>query len=103
MARGDRVEGSSKSLTKTIKEIKKFTRDTAKRPKDMKLREHLHALLAKFGEGWYKRGFRRGHIESYKKFRATDGFPSKLRYEKEKEFFTNQVLRVSIESKTKSR
>ncbi len=103
MARGDTVEGSSKSLNKTIKEIKKFIGDSAKRPRDKKLREHLSALLAKVGERWYKRGFRRGHIESYKKFKATGRFPSKLRYDKKKEFFTDQRRQVSVESKMKSR
>jgi len=102
MASGD-AEASCRSLNLTVTAVKNFMKDDAKRPKDMKLREHLYALLAKFGERWYKRGFRRGHLESYKKFKATGRLSSKLRYEKEKELFTDQGRRVSVESKIKSR
>jgi hypothetical protein len=83
MSNRDVVEGSSKSLNKTIKEIKRFMGDSAKRPQDVKLREYLYEKLADFGEDWYKRGFRRGHMtrpDLWEKYDTRDNNESISKY-----------------------
>jgi hypothetical protein len=74
---------------------------TAKRPKGMKLRDWVYFLLGAFGEDWYERGVRRGHRQSYKQYKAIGRVSSQLRYEKEKELFTDQVRHVRVVSQIK--
>ena len=101
MASQDPAQGSAKSLNKTISEIMKFLKDDAERPRDH-LRNFLHEKLADLAEHWYKRGVRRGHLESHKEFKATGAVSAKLRYKSEREFFEGQERRVRVTSKIKT-
>ena len=101
MSNRDAIEGSCMSLNKTIRKIKHFMEDSGKRPQDVKLRQFLYEKLADFGADWYKRGFQRGHKQSYKQYKKTGGLSPILRYEKEKELFTDQMRLVRVVSQIK--
>jgi hypothetical protein len=98
MVSQDSVKGSSKSLKKTINEIMTFLGDDAGSPRD-KLRDFLHEKLADFAEHWYKRGVRRGHMESHKEFKATGAVSAKLRYKGKRELFIGKERQVRVTSK----
>jgi hypothetical protein len=102
MSNADRIEGSSKSLNKTIREIKEFLGDNAKRPEGVKLRVFLREKIADLAEHWYKRGARRGHMEIYKEWKAKGKVSRKFRYEGTREFYDGQERRVLIRSRIKT-
>ena len=62
--------GASASLNKTISEITAFLNDRGRRPwgRGADLRDFLHEKLTDLAEKRYRRGFRRGHMESHGKF-----------------------------------
>src|ERR1039458_10136482 len=95
MASRDLVQGRSESLNKSISEIMTFLGDDEKRPGGMgvMLRDFLHEKLADLSEYWYKRGVRRGHMESHKEFKATGALSVRLQYKGKKEFFDGQERR----------
>jgi hypothetical protein len=90
--------GRSQSLNRTIAELMRFLKYKGNRP-NCEFRAFLHEKLADFGEHWYKRGVRRGHMESYRIFAETGELPRKLRYKSCREFFDGQERRISIRSK----
>lgn len=103
------VAAASASLNKTITEIMEFLEDDGDRP-SADFRPFLREKIADLGEHWFKRGFRRGHIESQKHFRETGEVPDKLRYSGDREFFngesrtvrTRSTLRLKISTKKPS-
>ena len=101
----DSTSGASASLNQTISEIMDFLGDQGRRPggRGAKLREFLHEKLADLALKRYKRGFRRGHMESHKKFVETGAFPDELSYVCEREFFKNQKRKVHVTSKLKTK
>lgn len=101
MASKDFVQGCSKSLNKTISEVATFLGHDAGRPggRGTNLRDFLHEKLADLAEHWYKRGVRRGHMESHKEFKATGAVSAEFRYKGEREFFEGQARRVRVTSK----
>jgi len=103
MASKDLVHGASKSLNKTISEIMRFLGDNSRRQggKGTRLRDFLHEKIADFGTYWYKRGVRRGHMESYKEFKKTGEVAMKFHYEGKREFFRGLERRVRVTSKIK--
>lgn len=105
MASHDLVKGRSQSLNKSIKELMKFLGDNSKSPRGfgVDLRAILHEKLADFARYWWQRGVRRGHMESYKVFKATGKLPAKLRYKGDREFFEGQEQRVRVTSRIKTR
>jgi hypothetical protein len=102
MQNDDEVIGSSKSLSLTITEIMDFLGDTSKRP-NVGLRAFLHEKLADLSVYWYKRGVRRGRIESYKEWKATDKLSKKFRYKATgKLFYTGQERSVRVRVRSKA-
>ncbi|MGO9591982.1 MAG: hypothetical protein ACLP3K_18280 [Candidatus Acidiferrales bacterium] len=97
----DSIGGASASLNRTITEIMEFLGDRGPRPggRGARLREFLHEKLANLAEKRYRRGFRRGHIESHKKFVKTGVFPRELRFVGEREFFKDQKRKVDVTSR----
>jgi hypothetical protein len=81
--------------------------DDEKRPgpggTGVKLRDFLHKKLADLSEYWYKRGVKRGHIESHKEYKATGTLSARLQYKGKKEFFDGQERRVRVTSKIKTK
>jgi hypothetical protein len=101
MGRDSFAAGASASLNETIGKTMAFLNDNEDRP-NRELRAFLHEKLADFGEYWYKRGVRRGHMESYKIFAATGELPTKLRYKARRVFFDGQERRISVRYKIKT-
>lgn len=103
MADEDLARGRSEALNKTITEIMKFLGYNAKRPggNGAKLRVFLHEKLADLAEHWYKRGVRRGHIQSYEEWKVGGSLSRKFRYKGTREFFEGQKRRVRVTSKIK--
>jgi DNA phosphorothioation-dependent restriction protein DptG len=101
MSRADKIEGSSKSLNKTIRELKKFLSDNVKRPVGVKLRPFLNERIADLAEHWYKRGVRRGHIQSYREWKTTEKVSRKLYYEDAKDFYDGREREVRVTSRVK--
>ena len=101
----DLVRGRAQSLNKTITEVMKFLADGSQRPGGPAagLRNFLHEKLADLGEYWYKRGVKRGHIESQKAFEGKRRVPSKLHYNGRREFFKGRKREVQVTSKIKTR
>jgi hypothetical protein len=105
MSNRDLIKGRSESLNKSITEVMKFLGDNDKRRDGLgvDLRGVFHDKLADFARYWFKRGVRRGHIESHKKFKATGMLSAKLRYNGKKEFFAGQERPVRVTSRIKTR
>jgi hypothetical protein len=103
MANTDLVQGRSEALNKTISEIVKFLGDNAKRPGGIgvDLRAFLREKLADLAEYWYKRGVRRGRMQSYKEWKATGRLSRKFRYKGTREFFEGQERRIRVTSRIK--
>jgi hypothetical protein len=96
--------GASASLNKTISEIMAFLNDRGRRPggRGADLRDFLHEKLADLAVKRYRRGFRRGHIESHKRFVETGVFPNEIEFEAKREFFDGQNRRVQLTSRIKT-
>jgi len=79
--RGEHWEGAH-PLNKTIAEIMEFLKDPGKRPPlgPEMLRFFLHDKIGDLAERWFRRGFNRGHIESYKAFSAEETVPQTLEF-----------------------
>jgi hypothetical protein len=59
--------GAAKSLNKTVSEIMEFMDDDDKcRAKE--LRNFLRKKIGDLSERWFKKGFNRGHIQSFEAF-----------------------------------
>lgn len=97
------VKAYSKSLNVTITKLMKALHDHGKRPggRGANLREFLHDKMADFGHYWYRRGVRRGHMESRKTWLKTDEVPKKFVYKATRVFFDGRVRDVKVKSKAK--
>src|SRR5438445_9472123 len=96
----ERAKGASRSLETTINEIVEFLQQERGR-RHGKLRPFLHEKLADLAEKWLKRGFNRGHQESYSSFKKKKPFPRVIHYEGYRELFTDQHRRVQLTSRLK--
>jgi hypothetical protein len=100
MANNSGSEEASKSLNKTITEIMTYLKDSGGRPRD-DLRPFVHEKLADLSEKWFKRGFNRGHRESWDRFSDKGKVPRTLRYEGARELFSNKKRKVELKSMIK--
>ena len=94
--------GASKSLNKTITEVMKFLGDEAERPAKG-LRAFLHDRMGDLAEHWYRKGFNRGHRESYEAFKSEGKVPARLNVEKMRNLSPNQERQVSLKSRIKKK
>jgi hypothetical protein len=101
MSNKDEIRGKAKALKKTSGAIMEFLGDNSKQQNE-ELRDFLYEKLADLASHWYKRGVRRGHMESYKEWKTTGALSAKLRYETEREFFSNKSRSVRVKSKIES-
>jgi hypothetical protein len=91
--------GASASLNKTTTVIMKFLKDEGERP-PRRLRAFLHEKLGDLAEMWYRKGFNRGHKESYRQ--CEEGrVPRVLRFDATREFFTDDERTVHLKSTLK--
>jgi hypothetical protein len=89
------AKGASKSLNKTISEIMEHLGDERRRPK-AKLRKFMRARIGDLCEHWYKRGFRRGHMQSVKTLSEP------LRYECSRKLSPGQNRKITLISTIKA-
>ena len=103
MSSSDLATGRAEALNKTITQIMKFLKDNGDRPggPGARLRPFLYEKVGDLAERWYKRGVRRGHIQSYEQFKETGRLSRRLLYETEREFFHGQNRQVSVTSRIK--
>lgn len=80
---GSFIAGASRSINLTLKDIDHILDGIdIPGPRRAKLREELRGKLLesfeKVGQQWYRKGFNRGHRESYKASQDTGEVPAKL-------------------------
>lgn len=95
------VAGASASIMKTIKEIEAILEGEEldySGPKRHALRAKLQAALIKSSRSWYKKGFKRGHMEAYRASVAKGEVPLTLSASVEREFLPNSTSAVSLKS-----
>jgi hypothetical protein len=98
------VTGSSQSLNGMITEIITFLKDDGKRPagRGADLRQFLREKIANYGLHWYKRGVRRGRIESLKEWRATGKLARKFAFEATREFLEGESRDIRVKHRAKA-
>ena len=103
-------DGACASIKKTLKDIDSILQgvnlETEGELRD-KLRDALTTSLKILSQKWYKRGFKRGHIECYKKYSESKAFPKTLRTKVLRKLLPNQhrqeniILRSKLKNKFK--
>jgi hypothetical protein len=96
MARNPQAEGASKSLILIAREIDDFLAGLGIQPTSSGLRKQYRLILSKFGAHWYRRGFRRGCLESQRTFTKTGRFPKKVAYDARRDFFDGRKRPVTV-------
>ena len=91
------AKGASASIMKTLREIEYILRGEKLDPagsKRTKLRKRLKKVLIRSSELWYRKGFNRGHKESFRIWKETGQVPTKLEKQIEREFIpgTNKTV-----------
>jgi hypothetical protein len=97
----DPKAGAAKSSNKTISEIMEFMDDNDKRPAK-KLRNFLRKKIGDLNERWFRKGFNRGHIQSFEAFGDDGDVPKVLRYECNRNLFTGQERVIKLTSNIKN-
>ncbi|MFK3871992.1 hypothetical protein [Pseudoalteromonas rhizosphaerae] len=97
---------ASASINKTLKEIEAIL-EGGNLPNAGELRSKLRATLIESFEGvgkqWYRRGFNRGHRESYSAFKEKGKVPKSLKLEKSRKIVTSgSNLKIKLRSRIKS-
>lgn len=90
------VAGASSSIMKTISEIEAILDGEKLKPSGPKrrtLRVKLKAALVKSAQSWYQRGFKRGHMESFRSYKSDRKFPLTITAALERAFLRNTMER----------
>lgn len=96
----DFAAGASASLNRTITAIMKFLKDDRNRP-PKKLRDFLNRKIADSNERWFRKGFNRGHRESYDRFDKSGKVPKVVRFQCTRELFTDKNRSLKLKSTIK--
>lgn len=97
----DFAAGASASLKKTISAIEMFLESEGDRPR-RGLRAYMFDRLADLAVKWYRRGFKRGHMETAKQCKRGSVLRV-LRYDATREFFTDSQRTVHLKSTLKKK
>ena len=98
--------GASASINKTISEIEAIVGGKNLghgSPKRAQLRAKLKNAVMRSSKSWYKKGFMRGHRESYHAHKLSGRVPRTLSVQVEREFIPNSPSIVSLKSKIRSK
>lgn len=101
----DFAAGASASINKTIAEIEHIVSGEPlgyDGPKRKELRTRIQDVLKRLSELWYKKGFNRGHKESYRAYREKGRVPRKLLFKAKREFIPNTPKDIKLKSKIKT-
>ena len=82
-----RIEAASNSLKKSIAEIEAHLEGKGVASLPGFHRGELHAALAEFAARWYRKGFNRGHRESFNRLKETGKVPRSLRAKVKRDLF----------------
>lgn len=96
--------GASASINKTISDIEAILDGENLKfagPKRKELRSQLMDALINASKKWYKKGFNRGHIESYREFLTSKTVPRVLEVNVQREFLPNSKKEVMLKSTVK--
>jgi collagenase-like PrtC family protease len=97
-----KIEGQVASLKYTIKTVREFLQTDSLPSDPMVLRVLLERLIGDVAEKQYKRGFNRGHRQSYKKFKKTKKVPKTLCFTaRQRKIAYKQVRTIKARSKIK--
>ena len=96
---------ASASIHKTLKEIEAILDENL--PNAGKLRSKLRSTLIEsfesVGKQWYRKGFNRGHRESFSAFKEKGKVPKSLKLEKSRKIVTSGPKRlIKLRSRIKS-
>jgi hypothetical protein len=98
--------GASKSIEITMDEIGAILEGgTLKEagPLRADLRELIESSLTSLSMKWYKKGFNRGHKESYKEFVVSDEFPLKISATVSRSLIPKSKKQVALRSSLKNK
>jgi hypothetical protein len=90
------VEGASASLTLSMEEIEAVLGGIVLGPPGGPLRKELRAKISELSKRWFRRGFRRGCIETQRDWKATGKFPKKVTYDARRDFFDGRKRPVNV-------
>jgi hypothetical protein len=96
------MAGASAAIEKTIKDIEAIWRGArlpAAGEKRARLQAKIRSILVKSSRTWYKKGFSRGHRESFREWKHSRRVPSILRVHVEREFIPDKSSSINLESK----
>jgi len=94
--------GASASIMKTLNEIEKIVggkKLPPAGPKRNALRQKLQAALIKSSRTWYRKGFNRGHRESFRAHKHQALVPATLVVNVEREFLPKTQSPVKLKSR----
>jgi len=94
---------ASSSLNKTITDIMKHLGATGGGRPNHDLRDFLYEQIGDLSEKWFKKGFNRGHVESYGEFKATGKVPRTLTYDCKRSLSPKQHRVINLSSKIKAK
>jgi hypothetical protein len=95
------VAGASAAIMKTLGEIEAVLEGdklSMAGPKRKMLRAKLRAVLTRSSLVWYRKGFNRGHKESFREFKQKSRVPKTLSIEVEREFIPNIQNTIKLKS-----
>ena len=96
-----RIEAASDSLKKSIREIEAHLEGKGVPGTPGHHRAELHATLAEFAARWYRKGFNRGHRESFQSFEETGKVPKLMRAKVKRDLFGGTRKAVKLNSRIK--
>lgn len=100
------IRGACQSIEKTLDEVARILEGRFL-PPEGGLRERVRGAVqdALVGEAkrWYKRGFKRGHIESYVRFKLDGKVPRRLRKAVDRELLPRLERRIKLRSSISDR
>ena len=103
MTQGKKI-GAINSLNKTISEIVDFLEGKeVESSQNGGLRSHLHEKIGDLAALWFRKGFRRGHRQSYSAFQNENQVPLNLEYECIRKLSPNQERDLILKSKIKDK
>jgi len=100
LAKRDHAAGASKALNKTITEIMAHMGDDGDRP-GAGLRDFLHEKVGDLAEGWFKKGFNRGHREAHGHYKEDGKVPKTLKFECRRKLSPKQERDIKLRSTIK--
>lgn len=98
------LDGASASIQKTLKEIEAITSGGQLESKSH-YRQKLHTILENslidIAKTWYKKGFNRGHKESFRNFTEQGDFPIEISTNVSRSLIPNSTQSIRLKSSLK--